>query len=120
MLNVLHGKSIAYLYGLKQVAHFRPQEATHLVRIVFDKGDLKTRIAALRTVVFSKEIGDGKLIGDFFVKLMAATTKEEREEIVEPFIESMLYKTTQATKPIQRKLAWLHAYYHGWKEETAS
>src|SRR3990167_3840014 len=90
MLNVLNGKTHAYLYGLQKVATFRPKEATHLLQKVFEKGDLNTRLATFRAAILSPHIGDGKLVGDLFVKLMAATTKEEREEIVEPFFQSLL------------------------------
>ena len=120
MLNTLKGKTAAYLYGLQKVAAFRPLEATHLIQKVFEKGDLNMRLATFRTAIFSPHIGDGKLIGDLFIKLMAATTKEEREEIVEPFLINLLQKTSSAiSKSSQGKLAWLNALYHGWQQESS-
>jgi len=121
MLNSLSGKTSVYLYALQKVATFRPLEATHLLQKVFEKGDLNTRLLAFRTTLFSPHMGDGKLIGDFFIKLMAATTKEEREEIVEPFFTNLLQKSeSQISKSAQGKLAWLSALYHGWKQESLS
>ena len=112
MIASLGDKTAAYLYGLQKVAGFRPREATHLLQKVFDKGELKERLAAFRTLIFSPHIGDGKLVGDLFVKLMAATTHEERREIVEPFFQNLLAKGEG-----QNKLAWLSALYHGWCTE---
>ncbi|OGQ05976.1 MAG: hypothetical protein A2W61_04340 [Deltaproteobacteria bacterium RIFCSPLOWO2_01_44_7] len=121
MLNVLNGKTHAYLYGLQKVATFRPKEATHLLQKVFEKGDLNTRLATFRAAILSPHIGDGKLVGDLFVKLMAATTKEEREEIVEPFFQSLLQKSNSPiSKASQGKLAWLNALCHGWQQESLS
>lgn len=99
----------AYLYGLQKIAPTRPREATHLLKQVFEKGGLKTRLAAFRTVAVSDSIGDGKLLGELFVKLMGATTPAERKEIVEPFFESLLQHST--------KRNWLHALIHGWRTE---
>lgn len=118
MLNSLKEKTVEYLYGLQKVAAFKPLESTHLLQKTFEKGDLDTRLAAFRTAIFSPHIGDGKLIGDLFVKLMAATTKEERKEIVEPFLLSLLEKSSSnISKASEGKLAWLNALYHGWKLE---
>lgn len=103
-----------YLYALECAAAYRPREAAHLLKQFFEKADLKNRMAALRTAVVSENLGDGHLIGEFFVKLMAATTKEERKEIVEPFLESLIHKSVGGNK-----VAWLGAYYHGWKEESS-
>lgn len=113
----------AYLYALERVAAYRPREAAHLLRKFFEQADLKNRMAALRTAAVSENLGDGHLIGEFFVKLMAATTAEERDEIVEPFLESLLQKSaavSAASNPsaANNKAAWLGAYYHGWKNEA--
>lgn len=119
MLNVLGEKTVAYLYGVEKTAAFRPREATHLLQKIFDKGDLNTRLVALRIAIFSPHIGDGKFIGDLFVKLMGATTQEERKEIVEPFFEKLLaYSSSDLSKESRGKLAWLGALCHGWRQET--
>lgn len=119
MLNVLNGKTLSYLYGLRKVAALRPREAAHLVQKVFEKGDLTTRLQAFHSVLFSPALGDGKLVGDFFVKLMAATTVEERKKIVEPFFERLLSRLPAADSSACRgKLSWLNALYHGWKKEA--
>ena len=47
MIASLGNKTVAYLYGLQKIADFRPREATHLLQKVFDKGELKERLAAL-------------------------------------------------------------------------
>lgn len=118
MIAALEGKTGNYLYGIGQVARFRPKEAAHLLRLVFDKGDLNTRLAALRTLIFSEMMGSAKMIGDLFVKLMGATTREERRQTVEPFIENILHRGDWTrSKAVRGKLAWLKAYYHGWKSE---
>lgn len=120
-MTLLGDKTAAYLYGLQKVAAFKPKETTHLIQKVFEKGDLNTRLLALRTTLFSPHIGDGKLIGDLFVKLMAATTKEEREEIVEPFFKNCLTKSAlNISKEAKGKLAWLSALLHGWNKEELS
>lgn len=118
MLNTAQHKRLSYLYGIQKVAAVRPQEASHLAQKIFEKGDLNLRLATFRAILFSAYMGDGKMIGDLFVKLMAATTQEEREDWVEPFMESLLkYSTHKISTNVQRKLSWLHAYYHGWREE---
>ncbi|MDP2599372.1 MAG: hypothetical protein Q8P84_01375 [Deltaproteobacteria bacterium] len=106
------GKAAAYLYGLQKLAARFPKEATHLARQIFEKGDLNVRLAAFRVMAVSPDIGDGKMVGELFVKLMAATTHEERREIVEPFLQNLLRKGEG------NKLAWLSAIYHGWKQES--
>lgn len=107
----------AYLFALEAVAASRPREAGHLLAKFFEKADLKGRMAALRTAVVSENLGDGHLIGEFFVKLMAATTREERRDLVEPTLESLLLKTKPANPAASGKLSWLNAYYHGWMQE---
>lgn len=121
MLASLGTKTSAYLYGVQKVASLRPREATHLLQKIFEKGDLSTRLASFRTAIFSPHIGDGKLVGDLFVKLMGATTSEERKKIVEPFFLSLLQKgQSPLSKNSQGKLAWLNALYHGWRREVLS
>ena len=117
----LKDREAVYLYGLSKIAKERPREATHLLSKIFDKGKLEARLAAFRTALFSASIGDGKLLGDFFVRLMAGATEEERKEMIEPFIEILLQHSSKPTDPIvKRKIAWLYAFYHGWKEERVS
>lgn len=118
MQNILEGKKLAYLLGLKSLAAIRPREATHLTKLLFDKGDLLTRLATLKTTIFSDHVGNGHLVGDFFVKLMGATTTEERKEIVEPFFKRLFQQGKIISKTAQGKLAWLQAYYHGWQKEN--
>lgn len=108
----------AYLRALERVAAYRPREAAHLLRKFFEQADLKSRMAALRTAAVSENLGDGHLIGELFVKLMAATTAEERQKIVEPFLESLLQKSATLSNTANNKVAWLGAYYHGWKNEA--
>ena len=121
MLNTLNGKILPYLYGLHKVALFRTRESTHLIQKVFDKGDLNTRLAVFRTIIFSNNLGDGKQVGDLFVKLMAATTLEERKEIVEPFFKNLLSQLhIPHSKANRGKLSWLNALCHGWKQEFST
>lgn len=103
-------KNAAYLYALKRVATFRPREANQILRRFFDQADLKLRLLALKTAALTPGLGDAKTIGESFVKLMGASTEEEKRELIEPFIEKLLTRKS-------RKLAWLHAYYHGWLSE---
>lgn len=117
MQNTLEGKKLAYLLGLKSLAAIRPREATHLTKLLFDKGDLLTRLATLKTTIFSDHVGNGHLVGDFFVRLMGATTAEERKDIVDPFFKRLFQQST-LSKMAQGKLAWLQAYYHGWQAES--
>ena len=119
MLNILNGKVVPYIYGLQKVAQFRPREATHLVQKVFDKGDLNTRLAVFRSIIFSNHLGDGTMVGDLFVKLMGATTADERKEIVEPFFENLLSQLKMSHSKADRgKLSWLNALCHGWKNDA--
>ncbi|MDO8527579.1 MAG: hypothetical protein Q7T03_07830 [Deltaproteobacteria bacterium] len=116
--HLLETKSQAYLYALGTVATHRPLEATHLARQVFEKGNLTTRLLSFRTTLFSPHIGDGKMIGDQFVRLMAVA---ERKEIVEPFLTNMLQNSREEISPKSKgKLAWLGALYHGWQREALS
>lgn len=117
-MQTLEGKKTAFLYGLKKLAAHKPREAALLTKLIFDKGDLITRLAALKTVALSSDLGNGALIGDFFVRLMGATTAQERREILEPFFEKLFAKSPRLSKEIQGKLAWLEAYYKGWREEN--
>ena len=110
---ILQGKAAAYLYCLQKLASRYPKEATHLAKQIFEKGDLNVRLAVFRVMVVSPDIGGGKLVGELFVKLMAATTHEERREIVEPFLENLLRKGEG------NKLAWLNALCHGWRENVS-
>ncbi len=109
---IAQGKAVSYLYGLQKLSARFPKEATHLAKPIFERGDLNVRLTAFRVAVVSPTIGDGKMIGEWFVKLMAATTHEERREIVEPFFQNLLAKGEG-----QNKLAWLSALYHGWCTE---
>lgn len=85
--------------------------------IAFAKGDLKTRLALFRIVLFSPHVGDGHLVGDLFVKLMESSSREEREQWVEPTLNSILNRGAWARHPnVQNKLNWLQALYHGWLE----
>ena len=121
MIASLGNKTAAYLYGLQKMADFRPREATHLLQKVFEKGELKERLAAFRALIFSPHIGDGKLVGDLFVKLMAATTADERKEIVEPFFKNLLTQSSAGiSKESKGKLSWLSALCHGWQAENYS
>lgn len=85
----------------------------------FEKMDLKNRLAVFRIALFSPHIGDGPLVGELFVKLMASTTPEEREEWVEPTLHSILNRGAWvANAKVQNKLSWLSAIYHGWRREA--
>jgi len=85
----------------------------------FEKIDLKKRLALFRITLFSPHIGDGPLVGELFVKLMASTTRAERENWVEPTLHSVLNRGAWATNTkVQNKLAWLSAIYHGWQREA--
>lgn len=105
--------SLTYLFALEKVAAYKPKEATHLLKQFFEGGELNQRLAALRTSIVSPHLGDGHLIGEFFVKLMAASTPEERKETVEPCLNSLIQKSAATGKR-----AWLSAYYHGWQQEN--
>ena len=117
MLNAIKGKESAYIYGLQKMAVSHPKEALLLLRKVFDRGNLRTKLISFRTVIFSDHLGDGKSIGDFFVQIMETSSKEDQEEIIEPFMQSILNRTQPTSPTINQKLSWLYAVYHGWKEE---
>lgn len=117
MLETLKKNKITYLYALQQVAKYSPREVTHILQKIFERSDLQTRLISFRSAILTPEIGDGKFVGDLFVKLMAATTLQERKEMVEPFLEKLLQEIASHYH-VQRKLAWLNAYYHGWKKEA--
>lgn len=100
----------AYLYAVQKIAVHRPLEAAHLARQVFERGDLNTRLLAVRAVV-SHGIGDGKLVGEMFVKLMGATTPEEKQYLVEPWLARLADLSTPQAH-------WLKALCHGWHQES--
>lgn len=110
MIQAMEQRGAPYIAALKTVAIFRPREANQLLKRFFEKADLKLRLLALKTACLSPSFCDAQTIGDFFVKLMGASTEEEKKELIEPFIEKLLAGKS-------RKLAWLHAYYHGWLSE---
>lgn len=110
MIGAIEKKGVAYLYALKKVALFRPRESNQLLKRFFEKANLKLRLAALKTASLTPGLSDAKTVGDFFVKIMGASTHEERKELVEPFIEKLLQKNGS-------KITWLKAYYHGWASE---
>lgn len=117
MTGALQEKESAYIYGLQKMSGERPKEAFLLLQKIFERGDLKTKLISFRTVIFSDHLGDGKSIGDFFVKIMETSSPDEQEEIIEPFLQSILNRTEPTSSTINQKLSWLHAVYHGWKEE---
>lgn len=85
----------------------------------FEKLDLKKRLALFRITLFSPHIGDGPLVGELFVKLMASATPEEKEKWVEPTLQSILNRGAWSKNAkVQNKLAWLSALYHGWRREA--
>ena len=110
MITSIEKRGAPYLYALKKTAAFRPREANQLLKRFFEKADLKLRLIALKIACLTPGFSDAKTIGDFFVKLMGASTEPEKKEMIEPFIEQLLQKKSS-------KLAWLHAYYHGWLSE---
>jgi len=110
-----HKKDVEPWYRLVEAAQ---GNAEGLFR-AFEKGNLKTKLALFRITLFSPHVGDGRLVGELFVKLMGPpTTREEREKWVEPTVNSILNRGAWATNTnIRNKLNRLHQVYHGWLEE---
>lgn len=125
-----HPKEVKKL--LRQSLKTSPKDVEPWVRLVeaaqgnaaklfqsFAKGDLKQKLAIFRITLFSPQVGDGHLVGELFIKLMEQTTHEEREEWVEPTVNSILNRGAWARHPnVQNKLNWLKALYHGWQKEA--
>ncbi|MBI4124382.1 MAG: hypothetical protein HY609_03995 [Deltaproteobacteria bacterium] len=102
-------------YRLVEAARGNPEGLLN----IFEQGDIKQKLALFRITLYSPHVGDGHLVGELFVKLMEQTTHAEREQWVEPTLNSILNRGAWARHPnVQNKINWLKALYHGWLEEA--
>ena len=118
---VLQGRDKVYLAALHHTGFFKPREMTHLTRRLFETGPPATRVLSLEALTLSAHLGKVQDVNESFVRLMAATTPEERDLLIYPALLRVIGRGRNIpSPPTAEKVARLTTLLRGWLSETST
>lgn len=109
------GASAALCRFASGLAAHRPADAKRLITSIFTRADTGTRLMILKDLVGEGGVGDGRMIGEFFIQLMARSTPDERAAEIYPALMGMASPAGGGGNP---RKSFLAAMLKGWASET--